>query len=43
MKEQIELGTTSYVDGSVQMLDIEELIKKRINELEYRDEEDDEE
>jgi DNA-binding response OmpR family regulator len=43
MKEQLSMELTSYVDGSVQMLDIEGLIKKRIAEMENRDEEDDDE
>jgi CheY-like chemotaxis protein len=43
MKEQLSMELTSYVDGSVQMLDIEKLIKNRIAEMEYRDEEDDDE
>ncbi|MCB2212417.1 response regulator [bacterium] len=40
LKEQIRENTISYVDGSVQMLDIEGLIKKRLDEMKYRDEED---
>jgi len=43
MKEQLSMELTSYVDGSVQMLDIEELIKNRIAEMEMGDAEDDDE
>ncbi|MBS1262833.1 MAG: Alkaline phosphatase synthesis transcriptional regulatory protein PhoP [Calditrichaeota bacterium] len=41
MKERLEQGTITYVEGKAWMLDIEDMIKQRVNEMRQRDEEDD--